>query len=367
MRFDARDERLARAAWSRLVEPTDVAAQRLVAHVGAVPALDRVVSGYGPARWRTRMADLDPEADLVHAAQEGARLIIPADDEWPSGLDALDEGRPFCLWVRGPLDLRAASARCAAIVGAREATGYGVRIAKELAEGCADHGVAVASGAAFGIDAAAHQGALRRNGPTIAVLACGVERAYPRGHDRLIARIAADGCVVSEHPPGTMPTRWRFLERNRLIAALSQVVVVVEAGHRSGSLGTAGRAANLGITVAAVPGPVTSPASYGAHRLLRDGAVCVTSSDEVIELLEPIGSDVAEPAGGPIAVHDGLSAADLRVFDALPLRHGAVLESLGRVAGLEEGVLRAAMGRLELAGLAQHDGSGWRKVLKGSP
>jgi DNA processing protein len=363
LRFDLDDQRLVRAAWSRLVEPTDAAAQRLVAQFGAAPALARVVSGSGPPRWRVRLAELDPAVDLERAEQHGARLIIPSDDEWPPGLDALGESRPFCLWVRGPLSLNTVTARCTAIVGAREASGYGLRITKDLAAGCADQGVAVVSGAAFGIDAAAHQGALNCDGSTIAVLACGVERAYPRGNDQLITRIAAKGCVVSEVPPGTMPTRWRFLERNRLIAALSQLVVVVEAGHRSGALGTAARAAQLGITVAAVPGPVTSPSSYGAHRLLREGAVCVTSADEVIELLDPIGSSMAELPPVPAAVHDGLSASDLRVFDALPLRHGAAVPSLSRVAGLEQGVVEAALGRLELSGLAEREGADWRKNL----
>ncbi len=357
LRFDGTDERLVRAAWSRLAEPSDTTAQRLIAEVGPVDAFHRVIAGRGPARWQVRLGEVDPLADREVADVIGARLIIPGDEEWPPGFEALGQGSPFCLWVRGPLDLGAASARCVAIVGARAATTYGTQIARQLAEGCADRGITVVSGAAFGIDAAAHRGSLSREGPTVAVLACGVERAYPRGHDDLIARIAASGCLISEFPPGSMPARWRFLERNRLIAGLSQLVVVVEAGHRSGALGTAGRAANIGITVAAVPGPVTSPSSYGCHRLLREGAVCVTGADEVIELLSPIGSGLADQVAGPAAAHDGLSPPDLRVFDALPRNRPAGLLSLSRVAGVEPALVQAALGRLELSGLAERAGS----------
>lgn len=359
LRFDPDDERLARAAWSRLVEPTDLLAQRLVAQVGPVAALAELLAGQGPARWRVRLPELDPVADLEQAQQDGARLLIPGDAEWPEGLDRLEVARPFCLWARGPVDLAAASRRSVAIVGARACTPYGERAGQQLAAGCAERGVTVISGAAYGIDAAAHRGALMSGGPTMAVLACSAERAYPRGHDRLIAQIALQGAVLSEAPPGSAPTRWRFIERNRLIAALAQVVVVVEAGHRSGSLGTATRAANLGITVAAVPGPVTSPMSYGPHRLLRDGAVCVTGADEVVELLGPIGAETTQLPDAPVAEHDGLPASDLRVMDALPVRTGVPVPSLCRVAGLDEAAVRAALGRLELRGLARRDASGW--------
>ncbi len=283
--FDHDDERLARAAWSRLAEPGDSAAQDLVAQQGPVAALAQVRADQGPRRWQTRLPDLDPLADLATAHRHGGRLLIPGDPEWPTALSALAAEEPFCLWVRGPLNLATAPRRAAAIVGARAATAYGERVAADLADGCAQRGITVVSGAAYGIDGAAHRAALAAAGPTIAVLACGVERAYPRGHDQLIAAIAQVGAVVSEIPPGSAPTRWRFVERNRLIAALAGVTVVVEAAHRSGALSTASRAERLNLPVAAVPGPVTSPSSYGCHRLLRDGAVCVTSAAELAELL----------------------------------------------------------------------------------
>jgi DNA processing protein len=355
------EERVARAAWSRLAEPADRVAQELVATEGAVAALAMVRAGHGARRWQARLTDLAAERDLATLSRFGGRLLIPGDEEWPAGFAGLGPEAPFCLWVRGPLSLRAATARAAAIVGSRAATPYGDRVARELADGCANRGITVVSGAAFGIDGAAHRAALAAGGPTIAVLACGIERPYPRGHEQLIDRIARDGALVTEIPPGSSPTRWRFVERNRLIAALSRVTVVVEAAHRSGAMGTASRADKLSLPVAAVPGPVTSPVSYGCHRLLRNGAVCVTSADELAELCGPIGEYLAEELPIPGAVHDGLPPTDLRVFEALPLRRSAGLPSLVKTAGLDPESVVAALGRLELRQLAVREGSGWRR------
>ena len=360
-RFDIEDERLARIAWSRLAEPGDSEAQRLVAQNGPVGALAHVLADRGPKRWQARLSDLDPVRDLTTLRRFGGRLLIPGDNEWPTGLDALGQEAPFCLWVRGPLELTIATRRAAAVVGARAATTYGERVAAELANGCVSRGITVVSGAAFGIDGAAHRAALAVDGSTIAVLACGVDRAYPRGHEQLINRIAQVGAVVSEIPPGSSPSRWRFVERNRLIAALAQVTVVVEAGHRSGAIGTASRAEKLSRPVAAVPGPVTSPLSYGCHRLLRDGAICVTSAAELAELAGQIGEFLPEALVLPVAAHDDLDPGDLRVFDALPLRRPAPLASLVKVAGLDGDTVLAALGRLELRRLAQREGSGWRR------
>jgi len=196
----------------------------------------------------------------------------------------------------------------------------------------------------------------------VAVLACGVDRAYPRGHERLIARIAAEGAVASEIPPGSAPTRRRFVERNRLIAALSRVSVVVEAAWRSGALITAYQAERLGRVVGVVPGPVTSPASAGCHRLLREGVgVCVTDAAEVVELVSGAGDDLPEPPPVARADHDGLPPSDQRVLDALPLGRAAPIGSLARVAGLEPRAVEGALGRLELAGLAVRGPAGWRR------
>ena len=290
--FDPLDERLARAAWSRVAEPGDEQAYAFVAEHGPGPAMAALLAGQvDVARWRVRLPALDPARELRAVERLGGRLVIPSDPQWPRVLDDLGPARPFCLWARGPLDLRAVSGSAVAIVGCRAATSYGEHVAAELGSGCAEHGVTVVSGAAYGIDGAAHRGALSATGPTVAVLACGVDRAYPKGHEQLISRITQVGAVITEAPPGSAPTRWRFLERNRLIAALAEATVVVEAAWRSGALGTANRALGLNRTVCAVPGPVTSPASTGCHALIRDGAVCVTEAAEIFELLGPIGAD----------------------------------------------------------------------------
>jgi DNA processing protein len=222
----------------------------------------------------------------------------------------------------------------------------------------------VVSGAAYGIDGAAHRAALAAGGPTIAVLAGGIDRAYPRGHEQLITRIAEEGLVVSETPPGSTPTRWRFIERNRLIAALGRATVVVEAAHRSGALGTAARADKLSLPVAAVPGPVTSAASYGCHRLLRNGAICVTSADELAELCGPIGEYFADELPILRLAQDGLDTQDLRVLDAMPLGTRVALSILVKRAGLEAESILGALGRLELRGLVVRDGGGWRQARR---
>ncbi|MBT0769815.1 DNA-processing protein DprA [Kineosporia sp. J2-2] len=358
------EERLARAAWSRLAEPGDARAGRWLAEMGAVAALAGVREGRAPGaeRYAGRLTRLDPARDLHNLGLMGGRLLIPGDPEWPEALHRLDTEMPFCLYVRGPLRLDQACSQAVSIVGARAATAYGEHVAGELAMGCADRGLTVVSGAALGIDAAAHRGALAAGGPTLAVLAGGLDRAYPAANDLLIGEIARSGALVSEVPPGSAPTKWRFILRNRVIAALGRATCVVEAGVRSGTLGTANWADRLSIPVGAVPGPITSPASYGAHRLLRTGAVCVTSADELCELAGPIGAFVAEEAPVPLAEYDGLEQDDLRVLDALPVSRGAPVTSLCRVAGLDESSLLVALARLELRGLAEDRAGRWRRA-----
>jgi DNA processing protein len=355
--FHPGDERTARAVWSRLAEPGDEQAWAQVAREGAAAALHAVIRGRSdigpvPGRWRVRLPQTDPRRDLLALDRVQGRLVIPGDPEWPSGLDALGEKRPFCLWVRGRLSLARVCERSIAIVGARAATHYGERQAGEIAAGAGDHGLTVVSGAAYGVDAGT---------PTVAVLACGVDRAYPRGNERLIEWIGDEGCLVTEVPPGSSPTRWRFLERNRMIAAMTRGTVVVEAAWRSGALGTAHRALDLGRPVGAVPGPVSSAMSAGCHRLLRQGATCITDAGEAVELVSAIGEHpTAEPVP-PRADHDGLSPVDLRVLDALPLVRAAELSSVALAAGLEQHDVEAAAGRLELLRLAERSGRGWRR------
>ena len=320
------EERLARAVLSRAAEPGDRRIGRLLATMPAVEVVALLRDPASPVphadRYAVRLATVEPEADLARVAEVGGRLIVPGDLEWPSQLDALGDSAPWALWVRGAADLRFTALRSAAVVGARAATAYGTHVASVLGSDLASAGWSVVSGGAFGIDAAAHTGALAAHGITVAVLACGVDVAYPPRHDALFARIAADGVLVSEVPPGAAPHRTRFLVRNRVIAALTRGTVVVEAALRSGALSTAHEALRLGRPVLGVPGPVTSAMSQGVHRLLRDGALVVTSAAEVAEALGELGTDLAPRPSGPVDARDGLDALTARVLDAVPARPG---------------------------------------------
>ena len=381
--FDPQDERTARAAWSRIAEPGDETAARVLEHLGPGPALlalyerpvrlrELAASIDGRRRrpgqpapgagWEQRLPQVEPLRDLRTLERFGGRLLIPGDPQWPQPFAALGARTPPALWARGPVDLTMAVHRAVALVGSRAASPYGEDVAADLGAGSVERGVTVVSGAAYGIDAQAHRGALAGGGPTVAVVACGVDRAYPRGNEQLIERIAREGLVVSEVPPGSSPTRWRFVQRNRLIAALSRATVVVEAAWRSGAMITAGEAVSLGREVGAVPGPVTSAASAGCHRLLREGAVCVTDADEIVELLSPIGAAPAPARSAPASEHDGLDPIDLRVFDALPVRSAVGVDRLAGTAGLDGPVVAAALGRLQLRGLAVEGGGLWRRA-----
>lgn len=360
-------ERHARARWSALVEPGDADAGRLIAAVGAIRALELVETGpdagllatvadgsFADAveRWRPRVRQVDTALHLRQAARFGARLVIPGDPEWPTGLDDLGVHSPAALWVRGDPAVLGGLARSIAIVGARAATGYGEHVTIEVASGLVDRGFAIVSGAAFGIDGAAHRAALASGGATVAFLAGGVDRFYPSAHETLLTRIVERGAVVAEVPCGTAPTKWRFLQRNRMIAAASRATVVVEAGWRSGSLNTAGHAAQLGRPLGAVPGPVTSSASAGCHRLIREyDAVCVTTAQEMAELVDP-ASARGRATGDP-------SPERTRVLDALT-RTGRDLSRLAAISGMSLDAVRAELGSLELDGLAVESPTGWR-------
>jgi DNA processing protein len=236
-------------------------------------------------------------------------------------------------------------------------------VAAELGHQLAQRGWTVVSGGAFGIDAAAHRGALAAEAPTLAVLACGLDRPYPAAHGALFNRIAANGLLLSEWPPGCAPLRHRFLVRNRLIAALTLGTVVVEAAARSGAQATARRAHDLGRQVLVVPGPVTSAMSVGCHELLRDerlDAVLVASADHVIEAVGRIGEDLAPPLVGPSSPRDGLSDMALRVLDACPVRTGVTPDRLAAVAGCDVLDVLRVLPALQLADLVEWTGTGWR-------
>ena len=367
----ADDERAARALLSRIAEPGEVALSRDVAARGAAAVVTDIAAGSrwlpNAVHWQARIATADPARDLDAAARAGSRFVIPGDEEWPPALDDLgsldDEyaAVPFGLWVRGALDLRTAVHRSVAIVGARASTSYGEYVAGELGIGVVEAGVAVVSGGAYGIDAAAHRGAQHAAGVTVAVLACGVDVAYPRGNEALLARIAENGLIVSEWPPGCAPMRHRFLVRNRVIAALTTGTVVVEAARRSGALSTANRAADLSRLVMAVPGPVTSALSAGTNELLkRPDVCCVTGASDVLELVGAMGSHLREPPLPLPDRRDELSPLVRKVLDAVPARRPAGPASIARVAGVEQQAVARALGRLCADGFVERVDAGWR-------
>lgn len=375
-RADEEQVLLATIAWSRIAEPGEVPAGALVSQLGPVAALDWLRSGRdtppgmadhpgwrtAASRWRPRLRDLDPRRELSGIRRRGGTVLLPWAPGWPPGLADLGDTAPLCLWVLGSPDVAGLTQRAVAVVGARASTGYGTEITREIAVGLAERGVTVVSGGAFGIDAAAHRASLAVGGPALAVMAGGLDRFYPVAHGELLEQVAAAGAVVSEAPPGTAPMRQRFLARNRLIAALGQATVVVEAAWRSGALSTARHAAELMRPVGAVPGPVTSMASAGCHRLLREGAaVCVTDASEVLELVAGLDHAPSEPEVAE-GLLDGLRADHARVLDALPLRGAAEVDNLVRVCGLDVGSTLASLGALEIAGRVERSGSGWRRA-----
>ncbi|MFB4351706.1 DNA-processing protein DprA [Microbacterium sp. LS_15] len=364
------EEMVARVAWSVVAEPGDGVAGALVAAMGAAAAWRTVIDGGmsngliavdhaaselrdGIARWRPRVSVARVGSALHDAAHLGARLLLPGDDAWPEPLDDLEAHAPFVLWTRGDVSALRSDERVG-IVGARAATGYGEHVVGEIAGDLAAASVSVISGGAYGIDGAAHRAALGVGGATVAFLAGGIDRPYPQGHRDLFRRIVVSGAIVSEVPCGTAPTKWRFLSRNRLIAALSDATVVVEAGWRSGSLNTAGHAAALGRPLGAVPGPVTSPASAGCHRLLREyDAHCVTTAEEVRELWRP--------STHPLSTTRNDSPEQTRLLDAMSARTAWDADELARRSGIAPTSVRSLLGILELEGLVQRTEQGWRR------
>ena len=350
---------------ARISEPADPSVVQRVHDVGAARVVDEVHRGVSPLagahRLRIRLQDGRWRQDPEDTQRVGARTIIPGDPEWPSQLDDLGDRRPLLLWVIGAASLRLLSLRSIAVVGARAATGYGESAARVLASEAAEAGWTVTSGGAYGIDAAAHVGALTGGGTTICLLPGGIDVPYPRGHESLIQRIADRGLLVCESPPGCAPMRQRFLTRNRLIAALTRATVVVEAALRSGSRNTAATASALGRHVLAVPGPVTSAMSSGCHEMIRSRtAELCTGFRDVASLIEPMAPE--QERRGELRPGDELDPDQSRVLDAVPLRRPAPVERLAVTAGLTPREVIAILGLLESSGLVRPVTDGWVRV-----
>jgi DNA processing protein len=385
------DEAYARAALTYLAEPADRWLGQLIRVSSAAEALDAIRTLGVPLsaalspprgkareamraameRWRIRLPELPSPEEVISFRESGIRLITPGDPEWPAQLADLGDDQPYALWLRGHADLRFNCLRSVAIVGSRAATAYGSYVAAEFAASVAARGLAVVSGGAFGIDAAAHRGALGADGVTVAVLAGGVDTPYPTAHAELFDAIAAQGVLVSEWPPGRHVSRLRFLVRNRVIAALATGTLVVEASQRSGAVNTARHARDLRRRLMAVPGPVTSDLSAGCHQVIREWqGTLVTSAAEVIEHLSPL---TAAPAAGPAAAaqqatrqapqalpRDLLDLESAQVLDAMPRRGGLGTVRVAQRAGLAPATAAGCLGKLATAGFVERCDDGWR-------
>lgn len=384
---------LARVSWSVLVEPGDSVAGELVAacgprrafdlvrtavRAGADPlveqlglgvsfadSVDGVVDGVRKAleRWRPRMAAAsDPRPVVAAGAAVGARLLVPTDDEWPDGLADLGPHAPLVIWSRSerPDPVRGCDGALA-IVGCRANTVAGAEATAEIASTAADAGIEIVSGGAYGIDAVAHRVAVAAATPTTAVLAGGVDQFYPAGNNALLRNVLGRGRVLSESPPGTRPTRWRFLARNRLIAAMGGATVVVEAGARSGALNTAHHAMHLGRPVFAVPGSFASAASVGCHRLIADGTaqIVVHPADPIAALRPDAGAPPGPGAGtGGTGLDTAADPLVRRALDAVD-RRPLPVEEIARRSGLSVDDAADALALAQLEGLVVPLADGW--------
>lgn len=399
------DVRAAIASLLRIGEPGDGLLKRLVDGIGPVAALAIIMAvGRGETtahdavhglattgteaaehgqmaeaidRWAVRAGEAETQGnDLDTIARIGGRLVIPEDEEWPRMLDDLGPAAPLGLWVRGEASLSTVLNRAVAVVGARAASSYGTKCASDLAWDLAARGITVVSGGAFGIDAAAHRAAIAREAPTVAFMAGGVDRFYPAANAELFDQILTIGAIVSETAPGMTPMRHRFLLRNRLIAASSQVSVIVEAGWRSGALNTARHALELSRQVAAFPGSVYSASSTGTHKLVREHeAELVTCSDDVIALMDDDAPALFDAAAAGAASESGNRSSTPDPREVLDEREKICLNALTVSKPLDVGTIASRAGltiadalnsltTLDLAGLAERRDTGWVKLHK---
>lgn len=303
------NDRTARIALAVAVEPADPTTSKIIAKVGVsetlhlvtatgrVPGVDKAAGDLWRELAAPRLTPQSVQRALDATERLDLRVVVPGDSEWPAGMDGLGELAPHALWVRGDMQAFSTSIqRLVTITGARAATGYGEFVAQDLATGVVERGGVTVAGGAYGIEGQVHRATLAAPGTTMVVFANGLDRLYPAGHTELFERIVAHrGTLVSELPPGTAPTKWRFVQRARLLAAISGSSIVVEAGFRSGSLAVAVRAAALGRDVGAVPGPVTSAASSGPHELLRNGTARIIAGAYDIQMPARTQTDSLDP------------------------------------------------------------------------
>ena len=376
----------AHISWSVICEPGDGFAGMLVSVLGARVALANEINNISPEvvkkqlldggidlhdlskhgvfekalltsreRWRPRLS-----LELVRTAIFGIKkvngfVLTPVHKNWPAQLLDLGFHAPMALWVRGTEEALTRLENSIAIVGCRGSSSYGEYATQNIVESLVQKDITVISGGAYGIDGAAHRSTLAMKGNTVAVMAGGLDKFYPSGHADLLKRITQTGAVISELPPGSIPSKWRFLQRNRLIAALSQATVVVEANWRSGSLNTVSHAERLERPVYAVPGPITSPKSAGVNKLIADRRADLVIDGQ--DFLERLGVQSREINPATLA---GLGAIETRVLDALGF-NSLILSEICAEAGLTRDEAKFGLGILEIEGLVLRRDNAWTK------
>lgn len=392
----------ARLIWSQLVEPGDVLAGQLIAELGAAQSLRLLRGGHQSPQerlWRelalrdSSLAAEGQEAKTIAVIRESAErwlqrdnnakllrdlktwrqlsgwVIGPSSSLWPETLHDLGFAAPICLWGRGSAETLERLSQSVAIVGSRNTTTYGSWITRELATRLAEDGFCIVSGGAYGIDAFAHEAVVvlaesQLETPrdaascpalsTVAVMAGGADRLYPIGNTKLLTQVMNHGCVISELPPGNAPTKWRFLQRNRLIAALGQAVVVVEMAYRSGALNTVHHALEIGRRVIAVPGSILSPTSQGCNQVIQEGkAEPATSFDQLLQLAK---GELGEVENSP-----KLSATQSRVLDFVSNQLKSV-SAIAQLSGTGQTETQGTLAELELLGYVCRQNGKWKRT-----
>ena len=364
------------ASWSLICEPGDMIAGLLRADLGPIESLILVIKGADAASivkqlsndqspnltktlteclevWRRRVRQADVFRSLEILRRIGGTLVTPQSSYWPEQLNDLQSGAPAALWLLGDPKRLLELSESVAVVGSRIVSEYGKAVTKDVVNTLVKDGKPIVSGGAIGIDAVSHQRTLELKGLTLAVMAGGIDRLYPTQNLELFKQIAKTGLIISEVAPGVSPTKWRFLQRNRLIAALSQATVVIEAGFRSGTINTAGHANELGRPVGAVPGPINSVRSAGCHQLIKDGRAQLIS----------VPSDLKELCGESDYFEKDFTSLghwELRALDSLGDQERSIAE-VSKVSGLTSFEAKTGLNRLAKLGLATPTSNGWMK------
>ena len=379
-------ETFADITWSLISEPGDGIAGMLISRLGSANALELVINRSSVAKARELASELGVDMQDLEAFGQfdqqfkdslsrwlprlsqkavaeatdamrvrGGQVVTVRDSEWPQQLHDLEFNAPKLLWLLGNRETLESSQRSVAIVGSRASTSYGEYVVGELVSTANQIFHAVISGGAYGIDAAAHRNALALSVPTVSVLAGGLDSLYPKGNKTLLNRVRQQGALISEVAPGIAPTKWRFLQRNRIIAALAQATVVVEAGSRSGARNTANHAIELGRPLGAIPGSIMQPASAGCNELIQSGKAMLLQKPDDLKMLLGIQEAV------PLFELEGLGGYELRALDAIGF-HKTSFEEIQLNSGLAGFELATALGSLELQGLITRVHAAWQRI-----